>query len=116
MAHFSYLFSRPLEQWPGLILVFMLTIVGVGINVLIVTFIPAAILIRLAENFSWRALWIYLASGAALGTGLGYWFVNVTQYPRSWTGALITLAASGTLGGLVYWAIAGRKAGVLPET
>jgi len=81
--------------------------------VMILTFIPAAILNGLTEIFAWRALWLHLLIAMVLAVGAGLllvpdWFLDMN--PDRW---LITLAIllSALLAGLVYWAIAGQRAG-----
>lgn len=76
--------------------------------------LPAVILILGAELFFWRRLWIYL-SGALL--------VAVAAFPIYIPNSTVGLAGfdwsrnlamtiSALLGGLVYWTIAGRHAGL----
>lgn len=81
--------------------------------VMILTFIPAAILNGLTEIFAWRALWLHLFIAVVLAVGAGLllvpdWFLDMNL--DRW---LITLAIllSALLAGLVYWAIAGQRAG-----
>lgn len=81
--------------------------------VMILTFIPAAILNGLTEIFAWHALWLHLFIAVVLAVGAGLllvpdWFLDMN--PDRW---LITLAIllSALLAGLVYWAIAGQRAG-----
>jgi len=78
------------------------------------TYVPAAIAHLVTEYFSLRALWLHIAIAAALSLGAGLrllpdWFagMNVDRW-------LITLAAllAAAVAGLVYWAIAGRNAGL----
>jgi hypothetical protein len=70
--------------------------------------IPALILIVLAETQEWRVWSVHLLAGGAVGgmTGLaaaGGGPVVATMFAGS---------AAGAAGGLVYWALAGRKAGI----
>lgn len=81
--------------------------------VMILTCIPAAILNGLTEIFALRALWLHLLIAAALAVGAGLllvpdWFLDMNL--DRW---LISLAIllSALLAGLVYWAIAGQRAG-----
>lgn len=78
-----------------------------AILVVTLAFVPAAIVIALTEVFKLRALTLYLVAGpvAALAAYLG------TAGPVPTTREATILAAGGVIGGLVYWAIAGRKAG-----
>jgi len=78
------------------------------------TFLPAAIAHLVTEYFSLRALWLHVAIAAALSLGAGLrllpdWFSDMDA--DRW---LITLAAflAAAVAGLVYWAIAGRNAGL----
>jgi hypothetical protein len=75
--------------------------------------VPTLIIVALAEGFSWRSPWLYVAPAAVL-TGLVYF----TLSPRTIFGldgiAAIELALfmlAGAAAGLTYWAVAGRKAG-----
>lgn len=81
--------------------------------------LPLAILIALGETFKIRSLLANTAAGAAMlligyfGSGLaesGYEESIDTPPPAISREAEIT-AAAGAVFGLVYWAIAGRKAG-----
>jgi hypothetical protein len=74
-----------------------------GFWTLVITLIPAALLIYFGERHSWRNPLLYVGSGAVLGVPVGLVF-----------NAPITLeiAAIGAIAGLTYWAIAGRTAGL----
>lgn len=81
--------------------------------VMILTFIPAAVLNGLTEIFALRALWLHLLIAMALAACAGLllapdWFLDMNA--DRW---LITLAIllSALVSGLVYWAIAGQRAG-----
>lgn len=81
--------------------------------ILILTCIPAAILKLITEIFGLRQLWVHLLISLLLAAGTGLplvpdWFSDMTL--DRW---LITLAIalSAMIGGVVYWAIAGRMAG-----
>lgn len=81
--------------------------------VMILTAIPAAILNGLTEIFGLRALWLHLLIAALLAVGASLllmpdWFLDMNF--NRW---LITFAIllSALLAGLVYWAIAGQRAG-----
>jgi hypothetical protein len=81
--------------------------------VMVLTFIPAAILNCATEIFALRALWLHLLIAVVLTVGAGLllvpdWFLDMNL--DRW---LITLAIllSALLAGLVYWAIAGQRAG-----
>jgi hypothetical protein len=81
--------------------------------VMVLTFIPAAVLNAITEIFGWRQLWLHLLIALSLAAIAGLmlvpdWFSHMTS--NSW---LITLAIalSALVGGIVFWAIAGRLAG-----
>jgi hypothetical protein len=81
-------------------------------------FLPTLVAVVLAEAFSIRSLLIYAAGGAALtflayqGVGLGRTDEeSIDTPPPAVTRELEIAAAAGAAFGLVYWAIAGRKAG-----
>ena len=77
--------------------------------VLVMAVLPSALLIILAEFFSWRPLWLHLALGAALGAGFARFLDQGNPFdPRTFAAFI----AAGLLASLVYWAIAGRKAGL----
>ena len=89
------------------ILVYIMSIV------LVLTFIPAAILKLITEIFSLRWLWLHLLISLLLAAIAGLmimpdWFsaMNADRW-------LITfsIALSALVGGVVYWAIAGQRAG-----
>jgi hypothetical protein len=101
-------------------------LVGVASAVMaVVVMIPAMLLVVLAEGFSWRSVFIYAGFGVmlALSSLLG---ITLHDVPVPTDGLITqereTLAAAGIAGGLVYWLIAGRKAGAwrtpssLPKT
>lgn len=81
--------------------------------VMVLTFIPAAVLKLVTEIFALRWLWLHLLISLLLAALAGLmimpdWFSAMT--PDRW---LITLAIalSALVAGVVYWAIAGRLAG-----
>ncbi|MBI2720056.1 MAG: translation initiation factor IF-3 [Rhizobiales bacterium] len=71
--------------------------------------LPAALCIVLAEFFGWRTLWLHLLLGGLLGAGMARLIDHGTGFGLRTT---IALAVAGAVAGLVYWAIAGRKAGL----
>lgn len=80
----------------------------------IMTFIQAIIANALTEVFAVRALWAHLLIGLGLSVSASLildpqWFAEMSL--DKW---LVTAAAlcGALLGGLVYWAIAGRNAGL----
>ena len=73
-----------------------------------VTFVPALILIALAEAFGWRSLILHLLIGAGIGFAA---FLSGTggaehAHPHPAVGG-----AAGAVAGFVYWLIAGHGAG-----
>jgi len=76
--------------------------------------LPAFLLIALTEGFAWRSIVLYGALGGVLALALTYG-IDFAGYVRGPDSMLAhqreVLAASGIAGGLVYWALAGRKAG-----
>lgn len=70
---------------------------------LVITLLPAAVLIYFAERRGWRAFLPYLIVGAALGSITGLWFEFQI---------MAECAAIGAVAGLTYWGIAGRFAGL----
>ena len=81
--------------------------------------LPLVILIAIAETFKIRSLLANAAAGAALlllayyGSGLGpaSYEESIDEAPSPVSLEAEIAAASGVVFGLVYWAIAGRKAG-----
>lgn len=76
-----------------------------------ISFIPALIVVVLAEANGWRSLIFYLVAGGAIG-------LLAAETTRAFDGlafadnlTLICLAA-GFVGGAVYWLIAGKFAGL----
>lgn len=75
--------------------------------------LPALAIALVGELLAWRALPFYLLAGAGIGAGIevvlstdmqeGRGFADVTHVAFS--------AIAGAIGGLVYWTIAGRRAG-----
>ena len=85
--------------------------------VMVLTFIPAAILNALTEIFGLHQMWLHLLIALLLAAGAGLllmpdWF-SAMDFDR-W---LITLAIlpSAVIAGFVYWAIAGQSAGMRRE-
>ena len=79
-----------------------------------IAMLPALLVIALAEGFAWRSILVYAALGGVLALALGYGldFGGYVGAPGSHLAReREVLAASGIAGGLVYWLIAGRRAG-----
>jgi hypothetical protein len=84
----------------------------VGFSALLITaltLIPAVLLIAIAESFRLRSFVFYALAGAAIACycGLGRGFMAEFRFDHSSE----VLAASGIAGGLIYWLLAGRRAG-----
>lgn len=106
-----------LEQVVGLgpIALFVAPVILIYIMsiVMILTFIPAAILKLVTEIFALRWLWLHLLISLALAALAGLmiipdWFSDMGR--DRWL-VTIAVALSALVGGVVYWAIAGQRAG-----
>ena len=74
-------------------------------------FPPALLLVLAAEVFSWRGWLTYALAGG--GIGLAGSVFTATVNGTEWNGELIlALVAAGMVGGLSYWLVAGRTAGL----
>jgi hypothetical protein len=84
-----------------------LLVFGVTVSAFVFYFAagPAALTIAVGEYFSMRYWWYYAAVGAALGLGLGFMFNPPEFFP--WLGL-----GFGPVSGLIFWAVAGRRAGM----
>jgi len=92
------------------------SVVGVGAAIIgAVAMLPGLLVIALAEGLALRSILVYAVLGGALALALSYGldFAGYIGPPDS---HLVrereVLAASGIAGGLVYWLIAGRRAGI----
>jgi hypothetical protein len=77
--------------------------------------LPAMLIIALAEGFRLRSVLFYPLAGAALALGSAYgWDLRLLRGPDDDLGGrgVEMMAAVGIVGGFVYWALAGRNAGV----
>lgn len=85
--------------------------------VMILTIIPAAILNGLTEIFGLRALWLHLLIATLLAGIAGLLLVPVWFSEMNLDRWLVTVAIllSAWIAGLVYWAIAGQRAGFRRE-
>ena len=83
-------------------------------TLVVVTFAQAIIAHVLTEYFAVRSIWIHLAISAAVGLSGGVFLLPDWYSEMSLNKWLVTLAAftAALVGGAVYWAIAGRKAGL----
>jgi hypothetical protein len=80
-------------------------------------FVPAAILVAIAEIFDIRTIFYYALGGALIAAVAWYSadisvrLENTTDIsPVTW--GLQLVIAAGIIGGFVYWLLAGRKAGL----
>ena len=80
--------------------------------------LPLAIMIAIAESFKIRSLLVHAAAGAAMlvigyyGSGLSRPYEeSIDRPPPPISREAEISAAGGVVFGMVYWAIAGRKAG-----
>lgn len=80
--------------------------------------LPLAILIVIAEAFKIRSLLVHAAAGAAMlvlgyyGSGMSRPYEeSIDRAPPPISREVEIAAAAGAVFGLVYWAVAGRKAG-----
>jgi hypothetical protein len=80
-----------------------------------VGFLPALLVIALAEGLALRSAVVYGVIGGALSLAMAYGF-DFAGYIAPSEGDLgrnrEVFAAAGIAGGLVYWLIAGRRAGI----
>jgi hypothetical protein len=79
-----------------------------------IAMVPSLLLIALTEGFGWRSILVYgvLGAGLALVLSYGLDFAGYVGDPDSFlVREREVLAASGIVGGSVYWLIAGRAAG-----
>jgi phosphotransferase system glucose/maltose/N-acetylglucosamine-specific IIC component len=80
-------------------------------------FIPAVILITVAETFDIRSIFYYAIGGGLIAAVVWYMadisvqLENTTDLSPIGYG-LQLVAAAGIIGGFVYWLLAGRKAGM----
>jgi hypothetical protein len=103
---------RP-EAWP-LISVFIFT---TSAFVAAFAFVPAAVAIMLTETFSLRSMLVHAIAGGVIGLFCGYTLGFVDRGPAVQMNAPFgtnfeLLAAAGIGAGLVYWLVAGRRAGM----
>lgn len=93
----------------------MWAIVVVGAPIIgVVVFLPAMLIVAIAEGFAWRSIVLYAAAGGALALAVSYGFDlpgDLGEPETYFSHEREVLAASGIAGGLVYWLFAGRSAG-----
>ena len=85
-----------------------------AVVIFVVGFLPVLLAIALAEGLALRSAVIYGVIGAALALAMAYG-LDFAGYIATPEGDLArnreVFAAAGIAGGLVYWLIAGRRAG-----
>ena len=81
-----------------------------------VAFVPALVLIAIAETVNIRTIFYYAIAGAGIGL-FAYYGSNISVAVENSTDmppvafSLQLVAAAGIIGGFVYWLFAGRNAG-----
>jgi hypothetical protein len=75
-----------------------------------IAFLPAMIGILFAEAFAWRSVLFYTIAGGIGGLVYGLTFPDGVSTDYAQRTTEIT-AAAGVAAGLVYWLVAGRRAG-----
>lgn len=79
-------------------------------------FLPAVAMALVTEAFSIRSLLFYALGGALFGLGVYLAFTQFDPSAMTFVGVerreLEVMTGAGIVAGLVYWAIAGRRAGM----
>jgi hypothetical protein len=79
-------------------------------------FLPALVMALVTEAFSIRSIVFYAAAGALFGLGVYLAFTRFDPSAMTFIGVdrreLEVMTGAGIAAGLVYWAIAGRRAGM----
>jgi hypothetical protein len=104
--------SDPIEKFAFFAIAFFATsFVGAT------AFVPAVILVAIAETFDIRSIFYYAIGGGLIAAVVWYMadisvqLENTTDLSPIGYG-LQLVAAAGIIGGFVYWLLAGRKAGM----
>lgn len=98
------------ENHADLFVPFIITVGVTTVWTATVAILPATIAIAVAEAFAWRSVLYYFLAGSIIAlvaeqvSGL----VIEPTFPGQ---RLAVMLAAGFIGGFVYWAIAGRRAG-----
>jgi hypothetical protein len=99
----------------GLPLAAVWAIAAVGAPIIgAVAFVPAAAIVAVTEGFAWRSVLLYAAVGGVLALALssGFGMPGDIGNPATYfVREREVIAAAGIAGGLVYWLLAGRRAG-----
>jgi hypothetical protein len=75
-----------------------------------VAILPAALAIALAEAFAWRSVLYYFLVGGVIAL-IGDRMSDLVIAPTFTGRRVVIMLAAGFVGGFVYWAVAGRRAG-----
>jgi hypothetical protein len=79
-------------------------------------FLPALVMVLVTESFSIRSILFYALGGALFGLGVYLAFTQFDMSAMTFVGVerreLEVMTGAGVVAGLVYWFIAGRRAGV----
>jgi hypothetical protein len=106
--------GRPASDEESLVLLgFVLAAPFLLWNLLHVMWLPGAIGILLAEVFEVRS-WIFHAGNGAVSAWIGWQLFGYVDDSRIPINQPLTVIAAGLAGGLAYWVIAGRNAGLWP--
>ncbi len=110
--------SSRVWDWLGLgpvaIMVAPIIAVMFFLTLVVVTFAQAIVAHVLTEFFAVRSIWVHLAIAVAIGLSAVAFLLPGWYSEMSLNQWLVTLAAlvAALAGGAVYWAIAGRNAGL----
>ena len=86
----------------------------IAIFVAYFAFLPAILIVALAEWFGWRSWLAYALGGGLVGVAV-YVLQSATRGDTPASELLPIMAASGIVAGLAYWLMAGRSAGLWLE-
>lgn len=88
---------------------------GIAVTAIVIAMLavlPMLLVVVLAEWLAWRSVLIYPALGGALAMVMVYGLNFTATIADTFVRERQVVAAAGIAAGLVYWLIAGRKAGV----
>ena len=85
----------------------------VVLSAIVLSIVPMVLVVVLTEVFKWRSPNVYAIPGAVLGAAIYLMFSPRTIGGLDQIGMFETFlfALSGACAGMIYWAIAGRRAG-----